>query len=86
MSTLKTWHATYPPTGIPEATATVVDLADGSYLMNVAATGQTEDRRPVPPPTSRLFGTLDAVQGRADAAVVELLGRDVVGKWHGPTE
>ena len=86
MPTLKTWHATYPLIGVPEAIATVADLEDGSFLVAVAATGRTEDRRHTGAPVSRLYGTLSEAQARADAAVVGLLGRDIVGRWHGPLE
>jgi hypothetical protein len=84
MSTLKTWHASYPRIGPPEAIATVADLGDGSFLIAVAATGQTEDRRYSGAPALRLRGSVDEAQARADALAVEVLGRDVVGKWHGP--
>jgi hypothetical protein len=84
MPTLRTWQATYPPIGLPEAIATVVDLEDGSFLVGVVATGRTEDRRYPWAPVSRLHGTLAEAQARADAAAVELLGRDVAGRWHGP--
>ena len=84
MATLKTWHGSYPRIGPPEAIATVADLGDGSFLIAVAATGQTEDKRYSGAPAFRLRGSVDAAQARADAMVVELLGRDVVGKWQGP--
>jgi hypothetical protein len=84
MPTLKTWHASYPPIGLPEAIATVADLEDGSFLIGVAATGRTEDRRYTGAPVYRLYTTLSEAQARADAIVVDLLGREVVGKWHRP--
>jgi hypothetical protein len=86
MPTLKTWHATYPRIGTPETIATVAELGDGSFLIAVAATGKTEDRRYSGAPAFRLYGTVDEAKARADAMVVGLLGRDVVGKWHGPSE
>lgn len=84
MPNLKTWHGTHPPIGLPEAIATIADLEDGSFLIAVAATGRTEDRRYSGAPVTRLHGTLREAQARADAMVVELLGREVVGKWHRP--
>jgi len=84
MPTPKAWQATYPQIGLREAMATVVALEDGSFLIAVAATDGAEDRRKSGTLLSRLYTALSEAQARADAMVVELLGREVVGKWQRP--
>jgi hypothetical protein len=80
----KTWQALYTMAGFREAIATVVALEDGSFLVAAAVTGRTEDRRYTGAPVCRLYTTLSEAKARADAVVVALLGRGVVGEWHGP--
>jgi hypothetical protein len=81
MPSVKTWQAIYPLCGLCEATATVVALGDGSFLIAVAAAGGKADRRHSSAPLCRQYSVLSGAQARADAMVVALLGRRVVGQW-----
>lgn len=83
---LRTWHATYPRIGVPEAVGIVADLRDGSFLAAVSVTGQAPSGLYPTLPVARLRGTVTEAQARADLMVIQLLGRDVVGKWRGPIE
>lgn len=84
MPPLKTWHATYPLIGAPEALAMVADLGDASFLVAIAATSRTAEQTTRLAPVFHFRGTLSEAQERADAMVAELLGREVAGKWHSP--
>jgi hypothetical protein len=86
MPSLKTWYAAYPPIGIAEAVATVAELDDGSFLVVVLTTGRTQQRHEMVGRNERLYGTVPEAQARADAMAVKMLGRDITGHWHGPTE
>jgi hypothetical protein len=83
---LKTWHATYPRIGVPEAVAIVADLGDASFLVAVAVTGRADDGGHTALPVNRLHGTVAEAQARADVLVIRLLGREVIGKWRGPID
>jgi hypothetical protein len=76
----RTWCATYPPKGGAEALATVTE-DDGGFDVSVTAVGWAMERHGE---LSRAYreSTLEAARARADALAAELLGREVLARWH----
>ena len=77
---VRTWCATYPPKGGAEALATVTE-DDGGFDVSVTAVGWALERHGTPALAYR-ERTLEAARARADALAAELLGREVLARWH----